>query len=198
MLTLLGLPQLPPECFRELIGAGIDRFVERVLARARPGGSAEPELLSPATGLFRGLYAAQLFSLSRFFPGVRETVQRLRAAGLPLACITNKESRFTMPLLEAAGLGDVFALTLCADTESDRKPSPNLLRSACVHLDVAPARLLYVGDSHTDVAAARGAGCRVAIVDYGYHQAASLADLAADAVVSHLSEILTLHDLVES
>ena len=76
-----------------------------------------------------------------------------------------------MPLLEAADLESFFTLTLCADRAEDRKPSPNLLLTACAQLDIEPRRMLYVGDSRSDIVAAHVAGCRVTAVNYGYqHQ----------------------------
>jgi phosphoglycolate phosphatase len=139
--------------------------------------------------LFGQLYSQQLFRDSYVYGGVREGLQALRNAGITLGCITNKDSRFAVPLLEAAGLSSLFAFTLCPGVPEDRKPSPNLLLSACADLGFGPADMLYVGDSRNDLAAARAAGCRVILVNYGYHQGVPLGELRPDAVVSSLVEL---------
>ncbi|MCF7643657.1 HAD family hydrolase, partial [Acinetobacter johnsonii] len=85
------------------------------------------------------------------YPGVLQALQALRDAGVSLCCITNKDSAFTLPLLEQAGLSRLFDFTLCADRPEDRKPSPNLLLAACSRFGIGPSGLLYVGDSAVDV-----------------------------------------------
>src|SRR5690606_19053560 len=113
--------------------------------------------------------------------------------GRTLYCVTNKERRFTLPLLEAAGLSGFFASVYCADRPEDRKPSPNMLRAACDHACVEPARMLCVGDSRADISAARNAGCRVVAVDYRYHHHQPLSELKPDGVVSNVKEVLELN-----
>jgi phosphoglycolate phosphatase len=149
-------------------------------------------LESTAAMLFRNLYGQRLFERSRIYPGVVKTLRTLRAGGRTLCCVTNKESRFAAALLEFAGLREFFSAVLCADRAEDRKPSPNLLRAACAHAAVEPAKMLCVGDSRADIGAAHAAGCRVVAVDYGYHRDQPLAELRPDAIVSNVEEIMEL------
>jgi hypothetical protein len=62
--------------------------------------------------VFRNLYEQELFARGRVFPGVAEALQVPENAELPLCCITNKESRFALPLLEAAGLRKRFPVSV--------------------------------------------------------------------------------------
>jgi phosphoglycolate phosphatase len=190
MLVMLGGRPLPEQQVPKLIGAGIDELVKRVLALS--GVAPDRELESTAAMLFRTLYGQRLFERSRIYPGVVNTLRTLRAGGRTLCCVTNKESRFALALLEFAGLKDFFSAVLCADRPEDRKPSPNLLRAACAHAAVEPAKLLCIGDSRADIGAAHAAGCRVVAVDYGYHRDLPLADLMPDAVVSNIEHIFEL------
>jgi phosphoglycolate phosphatase len=190
MLVILGGRPLPEQQVPKLIGAGIDEFVKRVLMLSgiTPNGPLE----STAAMLFRNLYGQRLFERSRIYPGVVKTLQTLRAEGRTLCCVTNKESKFASALLEFAGVRDFFSAVLCADRPEDRKPSPNLLRAACAHAAVEPAKLLCVGDSRADIGAAHAAGCRIVAVDYGYHRDLPLAELRPDAIVSNVEEIMEL------
>lgn len=188
MLVMLGGRPLPEEQVPSLIGAGIDALVMRVLARS--GIAPDPAMLERAGALFRNLYGQRVFERSRIYPGVAMTLHRLRADGRTLYCVTNKERKFTLPLLELAGLNGFFASVFCADRPEDRKPSPNLLKAACAHACVEPAKMLLVGDSRTDILTARSAGCRVVAVDYGYHHGQPLDDPRPDGIVSNVKEIL--------
>jgi len=149
-------------------------------------------LHSAAAMLFRNLYGQRVFAHSRIYPGVANTLRAFRASGHALYCVTNKESKFALALLELAGLRDCFASVLCADLPEIRKPSPNLLHAACAHAGIEPEKMLCVGDSSTDIEAARAAGCPVVAVDYGYHRDLPLAELQPDAIVSNVEDILEL------
>lgn len=192
MLDTLGHETLPEHRFRSLIGAGTDEFIARALTESL-GEAPQHAALGAAAALFGRLYRARLFERSRVYPGVPEVLRALDYAGIALCCVTNKHSVFTLPLLEAAGLREFFAFTLCADHAEDRKPKPDLLLAACTHLGVAPEEMLYVGDSHTDVAAAAAAGCRVVVVDYGYDHGLPRDDVRPDAIVRSLTEIVTIN-----
>ena len=110
---------------------------------------------------------------------------------LSLCCITNKDSAFAEPLLQQAGLAPYLVFTLCADRPEDRKPSPKLLLAACSRLGIAPAQMLYVGDSSVDIAAARAAGCPVVAVNYGYDSGQAAAE-QPDARLERLTDLLAL------
>lgn len=190
MLIMLGGRPLPDDQIPSLIGAGIDALVTRVLARS--GIAPDPALHSMAGALFRNLYGQRVFERSRIYPGVVMTLHNLRAHGRTLYCVTNKERKFALPLLQLAGLDGFFASVFCADRPEDRKPSPNLFISACTHACVEPARMLCVGDSRADISAARSAGCRIVAVDYGYHHGQPLEELRPDGIVSNVQELLEL------
>lgn len=190
MLVMLGGRPLPENQIPPLIGAGIDALVMRVLARS--GIAADPALQRMAGALFRNLYGQRVFERSRIYPGVIMTLHTLRAEGRAMYCVTNKERKFALPLLELAGLSGFFASVFCADRPEDRKPSPNLLKAACAHACVEPAKMLCVGDSRADIVAAQTAGCRVVAVDYGYHRDQPLEELRPDGIVSNIEQIIGL------
>jgi phosphoglycolate phosphatase len=191
MLMILGGRSLPESCIPALIGDGIDQLAAKVLTLSRDGVAPEPAELSTAARLFRSLYGQRLFRRSRLFPEALETLQALQSAGILACCITNKEGEFTLPLLEAAGIADLVTFALCAERAEERKPNPALLLAACRRLHIAPSRMLYVGDSGSDIIAARAAGCRVVAVDYGYHRDLPLAEARPDGIISNLTEIMS-------
>jgi phosphoglycolate phosphatase len=63
-----------------------------------------------------------------------------------------------------------------------------LILHACRALDVAPHEAAVVGDSANDAEAARAAGCRVLLVDYGYSEGRDVRTMDADGVVATLGE----------
>jgi len=193
MLITLGGHELPESRVRALVGEGVDQLVLRAVTESL-GGSRPPipMQISAGAALFRKLYAQNLFQHSKLYPGVIQTLRSLQEAGMGLCCITNKDSAFAIPLLELAGLRDYLTFTLCADRVEDRKPSPRLLLEACARLGLAPADVLYVGDTLVDIQAARAARCNVVAVTYGYHRGAPRQDTRPDACIDSLPELLSL------
>ncbi|MBM3356307.1 MAG: phosphoglycolate phosphatase [Betaproteobacteria bacterium] len=191
MLERVGRPRLEESTVRTFVGKGIGKLVERALAGSLEG--APPNgLLERALPLFEECYAGVNGRYTTVYPGVMEGLQQLRAAGLPLACVTNKAQRFTAPLLEHLGLASYFGQVIAGDTLPQRKPDPAPLLYACRKFEIAPHEMLMIGDSLNDAEAARAAGCPVFCVSYGYNEGRDVRTLDVDAIVSTLYEATKL------
>ena len=104
LLAELGLPPLPKDEIRAMIGKGMANLVRRALARAAgdaPDAIADAELAA-ALDRYQAHYAERLGRETRPFPGMVEGLDRLAAMGFALAVVTNKASRFVRPHLEQA------------------------------------------------------------------------------------------------
>jgi len=113
-------------------------------------------------------YQRQLAVHTRPFPGIPELLDWLDAEGLPWGVVTNKLSRFSIPLLEATGLAGRCASLVCPDQVKHGKPHPEPLLKACTEIGVDPARSVFVGDHLRDIQAGRAAGMRTVAALYGY------------------------------
>ena len=196
-LRTVGLAPLPEAKITDFIGEGMDRLIDAAV-QASAGGVPDESRREAARAAFRRSYGAQPFARSRVYPGVRTALRALQARRLSLCCLTNKPGEFAEALLVAAGLRSLFALVLTPAAAAERKPSPLLLQRACAQLAIAPAELVYVGDSSLDVQAARAAGCPVVGVSYGYHTA-QLQAAGPDALLDSLLELAgrTFHDAAD-
>ncbi len=190
MLAGQGLPALPAATVRDFIGQGIPRLVERCLQAA--GLPLACERLEPALRSFGAHYAKLNGTMSRPFPGVVAGLERLRAAGLKLACVTNKAAAFTGPLLAKTGLAPYFDAVVTPDRMGARKPSPEPFLRACEALGAAPREAAVIGDSENDAAAARAAGCHLILVSYGYNEGRDVRALACDGVAEAFGEAVDL------
>lgn len=191
MLAELGRPALDEALIRTFVGKGIPRLVERVLAAACDG-APDAVQFPPALAAYERCYEKVNGAHTTVYPGVIEGLDALRAQGLPLACVTNKSARFTLPLLDQQKLRPYFAEVVAGDDLPRKKPDPDQLLHAAARLDVTPCDLLMIGDSVNDVQAARAAGCPVFCVDYGYNEGGDVRALDVDAIVASLSEAARL------
>lgn len=185
MLADLGRPPLAPEMVRDYIGKGIPNLVGRCLGY--PGESEAPDV-QKALAVFKHHYAAVNGRQARIYPGVVEGLRALRAAGLKLACITNKAAAFTGPLLASTGLARYLDMAVSGDTLPRKKPHPLPFLHVCESFGIEPGQALVIGDSRNDVAGARAAGCPVFCVPYGYSEGEDVRELGCDAIVNTLEE----------
>jgi phosphoglycolate phosphatase len=191
MLERLGLPPAGEPRVKGWIGNGVDMLVKRALT-GETWPQAEPARFDESLAMFMDLYEANVCNRSRLFPGVADGLKQLKAAGFRLACVTNKHSRFTRPLLDRLGVLQDMDFVGCGDQFEKLKPDPHPLLKTAERFVVEPSRCLMVGDSANDVKAARAAGFMVVCVPYGYHGGNGVESLEPDAVVSSLTELPAL------
>jgi phosphoglycolate phosphatase len=195
MMDLLGRPSCSDAQVRNWVGNGVERLVRRALSGTLDGEPPEADF-ARAYPLFLDLYSRNTSKRSCLYPGVREGLDILKAAGYPLGCVTNKAAQFTEPLLRDLGIHDDFAIVISGDTLPRKKPDPEPLLHAAGFFGVAPQSSLMIGDSISDVRAARAAGFRIVCVSYGYNHGMDIRDARPDAVIDSLSDIMTLLDKV--
>jgi phosphoglycolate phosphatase len=191
LLAELGLPRVPKDQLRGMVGKGMANLVRRALAYS---AGTTPEAiggdeLRDALGRYQEHYASRLGDETRPFPGMREGLERIRRKGFPLAVVTNKATRFVWPHLERAGIAGYFAIAVGGDDLPAKKPDPAQLVHAAALLKVPVARLLMVGDSGNDALAARAAGCPVLLLPYGYNEGLPVQSLDADGIVPSLAAV---------
>lgn len=188
LMKALGRPLHGETRVRNWVGNGVERLVRRALVGQLDGEPPEEDFLR-AYPIFVDLYAAHTSARSRLYPGVRAGIDWLKSAGYRLGCVTNKAARFTLPLLRDLGVRDDFELVVSGDTLPVRKPDPGPLLHAARHFGVAAGEALMVGDSVSDVRAARAAGFQVVCVSYGYNHGVDVRTAQPDAVIDSLVEL---------
>jgi phosphoglycolate phosphatase len=188
MLTELNLPTVASGRVREWIGNGIEALVRRALA----GGldrDVDDDSFARALPIFMESYAQNTSDRSRIYDGVPAGLDFLQAAGVELACVTNKASAITHKLLAELELDEYFSLVISGDTLARRKPDPMPLVHAAQHFAVAHEDSVLIGDSANDVKAARAAGFGIVCVTYGYNHGKDIRASKPDALVDSLAEL---------
>jgi len=188
MMAALGRPPHGEARVREWVGNGVERLVRRALVGALKG---EPDAadFDRAYPLFLELYADNTSKRSCLYPGVRAGMDLLKSAGYQLGCVTNKAAQFTEPLLKDLGIFDDFSIVISGDTLSTKKPDPAPLLHAAEFFGCEPANALMIGDSVSDVAAARAAGFQIVCMSYGYNHGVDIREAAPDAVIDSMIEV---------
>ncbi len=167
VLEAFGRPPVGLAQVRQMVGDGALALIRRGFAASGP--PADDETMAAGHRLFLAYYGDNVANTSRPFPGVVDTLEKLRTAGHAMAVCTNKPHRLSVMLLEQLDLLRFFGAVVGGDSLAMRKPDPGHVTGTLAALgDRAGDGAVMVGDSMNDVAAARGAGIPVVAVSFGY------------------------------
>ncbi len=188
MMKQIDMPVRGEAAVRKWVGNGVQRLTERALINSIDG-DPDPELMAKAYPIFLELYKDNTSKRSYVYDGVVEGIEWMRAQGYRLACVTNKAEAFTVPLLKDKGLYDYFEVIVSGDTCAEKKPHPMPLLHAAEKLGVEPENALMIGDSRSDVKAARAAHFHIFCMTYGYNHGEDIRDYQPDAVMDSFTEL---------
>ena len=188
MMEQLDMPVRGEAAVRQWVGNGVERLVRRALIN-QLDGEPEDALFEKAMPIFMDLYAENTSGRSSLYPGVAEGIAYLKQAGFRLGCVTNKAEQFTVPLLKDLGIYDNFEVVVSGDTLPKKKPDPMPLLHAAEVMGVKAEQSMMLGDSMSDVKAARAAGFQIVCMSYGYNHGIDIRDSDPDAVIDSMTEL---------
>jgi phosphoglycolate phosphatase len=136
-------------------------------------------------------YEAALCVETTLFADVEVVLGAIEARTLAWGIVTNKATRYTLPLLESLGLAGRAGAVVCGDTTPFAKPHPAPLLAAAERLGIDPLRCVYVGDAERDITAGVAARMRTIVARYGYIEPDDVPDTwPADGIVADPVELL--------
>ncbi|WGD49309.1 HAD-IA family hydrolase [Bradyrhizobium sp. CB1650] len=181
-----GLPPVPVQSARNMIGAGARKLIERGLEAE--GRNVSVEEMNRLTADFIAYYADHIADESRPFEGLETALDDLAERGHTLAVCTNKLEWLSKRLLDKLGLSGRFAAICGADTFGVQKPDPTILRETVARAGGQLAASIMVGDAGTDVGVARRAGVPVIGVSFGYTDV-PIVELKPDRLIHHMRDL---------
>jgi phosphoglycolate phosphatase len=140
---------------------------------------------------FLDYYRDHMLDATTLYPGVREALDRMHAADVALAVLTNKPVRFSVGLLEGLGIDMHFFRIYGGNSFEEKKPNPIGIRMLMEESGAARERTLMVGDSAVDILTARNARVPACGVRWGF-QPESFATTPPDYLIDNMCEILDL------
>src|SRR5271169_422054 len=181
-----GMPPIPLQSARNMIGAGARRLIERGLEA--DGRAASVADIDRMTADFINHYAAHIADSSRPFDGLETALDELAARGYRFAVCTNKLEWLSKKLLEELGLSGRFSAICGADTFGVSKPDPAILQQTVARAGGDISSSIMVGDAGTDIGVARRAGVPVIGVSFGYTDV-PIAELKPDRLIHHMRDL---------
>ncbi len=191
LLVEFRLPLLSEDLITRHIGAGIEVLLQRVVKELRFIDPAAVVRI-PFARLMQRLrvhYDATAGSRICAYPGAVAALATLQSNGVRLACLTNKDSRYAQRVLRNNGLDEFFGLLIGGDSLPVRKPDAGAVRHVLGSFGVAADQFAHVGDSATDVAAARNAGVAAWVLPHGYNSGVPIRLAKPDRVFDSLAAL---------
>ena len=217
VMKQFGFDEISDEQTKKYVGNGYQKFVDcalkatadRLYAKAEKLESKDPDKAmelemqaddvmasyEDACEAYFEVYAEHYLDNSDPYPGMKETLAKLKDMGIKLACITNKPKVPTAKTLDEAFGHDYFDYVVCDDGIVPRKPDPTGCKNAMEALGVSADEVIYLGDTKTDMQTAVNAGFRSVGCLYGFRDEKELKDNGA---VYLIKEPLELIPIVES
>ena len=182
-LAMNGMPLRSTEEVRAFVGNGI----RRLMVRAVPGGEANPAF-DKALEDFTRHYGAHSRDRTRPYDGILEMLDKLSAAGVKHAIVSNKID-FAVKALSRAYFGERMCAAIGDDPSRARKPAPDSVFAAMREMGVTAQETVYVGDSDVDVLTARNAGVPCVAVLWGFRDEACLRAAGAERLARTPDEL---------
>ena len=183
--AFMGLAPLPLEQVSSYVGNGAPMLVRRALP------DADEAQLARGLEHFLEYYREHMLDSTTVYPGVREALDELHAAHVPLAILTNKPVRFSIQLMDGMGLDLHFFRIYGGNSFAEKKPHPMGINMLVAESGAPRDRTIMVGDSSVDILTARNACVKSCGVTWGF-QPETFADAPPDILVDDLRTLAGL------
>jgi phosphoglycolate phosphatase len=180
----MGMGALENERVYSYVGNGAPVLVRRAL-----GEQATEVEVQEGLEFFLEFYREHDLDYTVLYPGVKETLDRLREAGKQMAVLTNKPVRMSSAIVEGLGVAPYFFRVYGGNSFEFKKPHPIGVDALIQEAGVTRDTTLMVGDSSVDVQTARNAGIACCGVTYGF-QPESLVNPAPEILIDRMEQLV--------
>lgn len=189
VLVRLGLEPISREKYKEFIGDGVRELFRKILEYSNVEFEGK---ISEAIDLMREEYSRRYLNRTRPYDGVYELLSFLEDRGYKVSILSNKQHLFVTELVRHFFGEFEFVSVRGVDVHEDRKPNPKLALEVAEEMGVEPDRIIFVGDSATDVLTAKNAGMISVGVTWGFKTLDEIVVASPDYIVHHPREIMEL------
>ena len=179
----MGLAPLSDELVASYVGNGAPTLIRRAL-----GTEATAQQVDQGLAFFLKHYFKHMLDKTKLYPGVREALDELHAARVPMAVLTNKPVANSVAIVDGLGLGSHFFRVYGGDSFPLKKPDPIGIDTLMAELNAPREATVMVGDSHIDIKTARNAGVQACGVTFGLQPETLVAE-PPDLLVDDMREL---------
>lgn len=188
VLSSLGCPTHGADEYRFLVGDGVETLARRAL----PAESRSNDMIKKCIDLMGIEYSRRWGNFTRPYEGVPELLSSLDLRGVKRAVLSNKREEFTKLMVDHFFEDMPFHTVRGALPAVPKKPNPSAALEIAQGLGVQASRMIFLGDTDTDMQAANNAGMYAVGALWGFRDAGELLKNGAKKLVSKPIELLDL------
>lgn len=194
VLTDNNFPVHELDEYRYYVGRGIKNLVFNSL----PTSCRDEVVVEKCLDQFLAEYEKRYVEKTVLYPGIAELIELMKTRSIRMAVLSNKKDVFTVKMVERFFSSNTFEMVLGASEKFPAKPNPASALFISESFGLAPAQIMYVGDSNTDMQTAKSAGMIACGVLWGYRTQEELLESGADFIVSQPVEIMGVMNSFQS
>lgn len=184
-----GLPTIPDEQYKTLVGNGADVLMHRMLNTV--GAQFPEEKIQQFRAFYDKCYESDPMALVKPYPGIPEILQKLRALGMKIGVLSNKPDNMAQYIVKDL-FGDLVDQVHGQRTGIPTKPDPTAVLRMAQDFAVDPARILYCGDSGVDMQTGCNAGMHPCGVLWGFRGEQELRENGAEFLAYTAEELFAI------
>lgn len=154
VLKRMGFSGHSVDTYKLLVGDGMENFVTKAL----PAEHRNKELIFKGIQELIKEYEESPLDKTQPFEGVELLLRELYQRGIKLAILSNKTHKLTLANVASLLPEELFELVLGARPNTPNKPDPAAAFEIAEFLNLEPSKILYLGDTNTDMKTATAAG----------------------------------------
>lgn len=181
-----GFPVHDTEFYKETVGDGLPKLVERVL----PEAHRDENTIAQCVREMEAEYQRRWNRKTRPYDGIPELLSALYDRGIKMNVVSNKLEKYTRLAVDFYFPQFPFDYVLGASPALPRKPDPACALHIAKGLKIEPRQFIFLGDTNTDMKTAVGAGMYPVGALWGFRSKNELEESGAKAVISHPLELL--------
>lgn len=188
-LAQFGMPTIPVNEYKQLVGSGADILMKRMLAYV--GAQLSEDAFRNFRAEYDRRYESEPMKLVTAYSGLPQLLSRLKSEGFMLGVLSNKPDNMTRFIVNEL-YGGLIDEARGQREGVPKKPDPTALLSMAQGFGILPDEILYVGDSGVDMETGANAKADTCGVLWGFREKDELLAHGAKyiaATVSRLSEI---------
>ena len=184
-----GYPTHPLEPYHYFLGDGAKALIKRALPA---NDSTHPEIVENMVLAMKSEYAQRWRRHTVPYPGIEALLENLQRRGSRCGILSNKPDEFAKEMVKALFPGYPFQPVRGARVGFPVKPDPTSALEICRNWKTSADRIVYVGDTDTDMKTGKAAGFITVGVTWGFRDKAELESAGADHIITTPMELLSL------
>lgn len=185
-LAAFGLPPIPTDDYKQLVGNGADILMKRMLEKV--GAKLSDADFKKFRAEYDRRYESEPMKLVTAYDGLPQLLAQLKAEGFLLGVLSNKPDNMTKFIAEKL-YGDVITVACGQKDGVPKKPDPTALLNMIDGLHLAPSDVLYIGDSGVDMQTGNAAHADTCGVLWGFRDEAELLQNGAMHLAANADEL---------